>query len=366
MSYIAPSAKPLKHLSRLLDWESQAYDLLIGGNPPPVTIEWDLSNRCVLGCQDCHFAYTHTRGPWSSKPRLLPMAQDKGGDLADIALVKRALQEASLAGVQAVVWTGGGEPTTHPEWREALKTARAWALKQGMYTYGGLLDKAGAIELADACEWVVVSLDAWTANIYAAEKGVPEKQFEAACRGILYLTETQRTIVGVSFLLHEANWRRTESMLKLSRSLGATYTTFRPTIRTSPTAPGTIIGDRQWALRFADSGFFEYHANDKSVEADRRRFVEYANWDGHPYPACYGIRLNTTITPDGRVWLCPNRREMPESCLGDLRVESFADIWKRHPGKVTDYTHCRAMCRLHPVNQTLDAVYRDQPHAEFI
>jgi len=74
--------------------------------------------------------------------------------------------------------------------------------------------------------------------------------------------------------------------------------------------------------------------------------------------------LNTTITPDGRVWLCPQRRGV--SALGDLRRESFTDIWARHPRTFTVDAGCRAMCRLHPVNETLAALRTPRAHEAFV
>ena len=80
MSYIDPRVKVLAHCDRLGEWQA-------GLKPAPVTVEWYLSNRCVLGCQDCHFAHTHSRGPWVARSRALPMAFAGTGDLADVALV---------------------------------------------------------------------------------------------------------------------------------------------------------------------------------------------------------------------------------------------------------------------------------------
>jgi MoaA/NifB/PqqE/SkfB family radical SAM enzyme len=356
MTYIDPRGKALSHLSRLSAWKE-------GAKPAPVTLEWDLSNRCYLGCQSCHFSYTHTRGPWVSQPRHLPMAQEHGGDLADFYLVSRALGEASRAGVKAVVWTGGGEPTTHPRWLDVVAQAQSCGLQQGMYTAGGLLTRESGRRLADTAEWVVVSLDAADANTYAAEKRVRPDMFDRACDGVSFLVG-HKAAVGVSFLLHAENWHRVPEMLTLARSLGATYTTFRPTVQTSPYQQGVVTGDRTWidvAMPLLVSA-----AQEPDVECDPQRFAEYRDWTRHPYSVCHGVKLNTTITPDGRMWLCPNRREFAGSCLGDLRTETFSEIWARHPGQVTDFTDCRAMCRLNPVNVSLSAVFAERKHEAFV
>jgi MoaA/NifB/PqqE/SkfB family radical SAM enzyme len=364
VTYINPRGKPLAHLDRLAAWQA-------GKLAPPVTLEWDLSNRCSLGCAACHFAHTHTRGPWSKRDRLLPMMHSPGGDLADTALVRRALEGARDFGVRAVVWTGGGEPTLHPSWQEIVAYAHACGLQQGMYTLGGHLTLESASVLAALAQWVVVSLDADTAGVYAAEKGVNEARFDAACTGIGLLAAGQAK-VGVSFLLHATNWPRVHDMLALTRKLGADYATFRPTVTTYADRPAIPYGDRSWVD--AALPLLRRMATEPDVEVDPLRFEQWRDWlPGGPLSrsyadvGCHGIKLNATITPDLRVWVCPNRREFNDgSCLGNLSTEEWPTIWARHPGVWTDFTNCRALCRLHPVNETLGEVYRPREHEAFI
>jgi MoaA/NifB/PqqE/SkfB family radical SAM enzyme len=357
MTYIDPHGKVFSHLPRLAAWQS-------GEKPAPVTVEWDLSNRCVLGCQDCHFAHTHVKGPWKSKPRTLPMAFDSTGDLADLDLVLRSQQEMRDAGVQGVIYSGGGEPTTHPHWQLFVEHGAVVGLKQGMYTLGGLLQQSSAKVLAESMEWVVVSLDAPDESTYAAEKGVAPDRFYAACHGVKWLAEAGQCVVGVSFLLHAENWWRTEEMVTLSRSLGATYTTFRPAIHTSPASPSVCSVDRDWITSAMPT--LRQLSAEADVEIDPTRFAEYRDWPGHGYTQCHGPKLNTTITPDGRVWICPQRRGIAGSCIGDLRTESFSDIWARHPGHYTVDEGCRVMCRLHAVNQSLAPIFQPRQHEAFI
>lgn len=356
MNYIDSRSKVFGHLDRLSAWQE-------GGKPAPVTIEWDLSNRCALGCMDCHFAHTHTRGPWVAKSRVLPMAYDSGGDLADTALVFRALGELKEAGVQAVVWSGGGEPTTHPDWVAVIERAAQLGLKQGMYTFGGLLSREAAVTLGERATWVVVSLDAANAADYATEKHVSPTRFNAAIDGIQRLALTP-AVVGVSFLLHHDNWRKAHDMLALAREAGATYATFRPAIRTSPKTPQICHDDRAWITEALS--LLQRLSTHADVELDVDRFIEYRDWKTRGYSTCYGVRLTANITPDGRVWLCPQRRGVPDSLIGDLRVASFREVWDQHPGKREDLSHCRVMCRLHLMNQTLNQVYAERPHGAFL
>lgn len=357
--YIDPRNKVFAHLDRVIAWQR-------GEQPGPVSVEWDLSNRCTLGCQDCHFAHTHVKGPWASRNRLLPMAYDSTGDLADLAVVGRGLAQMAAADVKAVVWSGGGEPTTHPHWTEAIAMAATVGLEQGMYTLGGLLTPSSAAVLARHASWVVVSLDACDAETYARDKGVPAVRFRHALDGITALIG-HKAVVGVSYLLHAENWRQVEPMLALARSLGASYTTFRPAIRTRPDQPSVCDDDRGWISEALNPDWLtvlQRVAQEPDVEIDLARFAAYRDWSGHGYTACEGPTLNTTITPDGRVWICPQRRGV--SALGDLRKDSFAAIWARHPGRFPVDRDCRVMCRLHPVNEQLAAIRAPRVHEAFV
>lgn len=355
--YINSREKALGHLDRLAGWQE-------GKHPAPVTIEWDLSNRCPLGCFMCHFAHTHSRGPWVSKPRILPMAFDAGGDLADTELVKEGIKQLRLAGVQSVVWSGGGEPTTHPDWIEIAEYAQRWGLKQGMYTLGGLLTEETAKRFANVAEWVVVSLDACDKKTYAQDKSVPEARFFNATEGISLLAKHQKAVVGVSFLLHSGNWTRAGEMAAFAKDLGATYSTFRPAIQTSPATPSVCTDDRSWITEAEQ--LLEFVSQEDGVELDVSRFLAYRDWSTRSYDVCHGIKMSAVITPDGRVWVCTQRRGMQDSSIGDLRKESFSELWNRHTGEWTDFKDCRVMCRLHMMNETLAAVFQPRQHGDFL
>lgn len=359
MSFIAPRQKALRHIDRLVGWQR-------GETPAPVTVEWDVTNVCSLGCRACHFAHTHESGPWAFQaPR--PDAYSSTGRFADGTLVGRTIPQLAAAGVKAIVWSGGGEPTLHPVFHGFITGAAAVGLEQGMYTLGGHLTPDLAHTVAQVMRWVVISLDAPDADTYAAEKRVVPARFEAACEGIRLLTHAAPhtgLAVGVSFLLHEGNWRWMVDMRRLAVSLGATYTVFRPAVHTSPRQPAVCTDNRQWIAE-ADS-LLRAMAAEPDVEIDIERFHEYRRWSGHGYAQCHGPALNTTITPDGRVWVCPQRRGIAGSELGDLRRESFADLWSRHSGHWTVDAQCRAMCRLHAVNQSLAPVFAVRPHEAFV
>lgn len=357
MKYIDPHNKLLAHPDLLAAWKR-------GEKPAPLTVEWDLSNRCDLKCNGCHFAYTHTRGPWAHHADK-PYGAIPGGDLADTQLVRQGLYDMARAGVKSIIWSGGGEPTLHPDFDLIVDTAFALGFEQGIYTHGGHITPERATLMGHKMTWAVISLDAATEEEYAKYKGVGVTKFHDACNGIYNLSQAGGCVVGVSFLLSKDNWQQAWAMLDLARSFGASYTTFRPLVSYAmddPAAPDKSAGWITDALPL-----LETLSRLPDVECLPERFIEYRDWKRErPYQTCYGIRFNTTITPNGKVWVCPNRREFPGSAVGDLNTQSFSEIWAAHPGEWLDFEKCRIFCRLHMVNETAWEIFRPRQHVNFI
>lgn len=353
--FINPSLKLFQHMDKL-------HAIQRGGRPAPVNVEIDLSNRCSLGCSWCHFAYTHTRGPLAGK-RDKPQGAVAGGDLMDTDLAFAILEQLHENGVKSLTWTGGGEPTLHPDFDRIVRYAGALHLEQGMYTHGGHIDNTRAVRLKNVFTWVFVSLDECTAESYKASKGVD--RFQQATDGIRRLVQAEgKATIGVGFLLHRHNYNKVRDMVALGHELGVDYVQFRPTVHFEQENPDALCEDTTW-VNWA-IGHLNAYAGDPFVIADIERFKMYRSWKGHDYPTCYWSALQTVITPNGKVWRCTNKREHPDALLGDLSKETFAAMWARSGGACAVDGACRILCRGEIANRTLDKVMRPMPHAEFI
>lgn len=351
MSYIDPTGKLIHHLDRIAAIKA-------GGQPAPVNVEIDLTNRCNLGCEGCHFAYTHTRGPLAKRPKpggLLDM-----GDVMDGKLARSILAQLAAAGVRSVSWTGGGEPTLHPDF---VGIIRDCPLPQGIYTNGTLIDTQRAAVMKQRMEWVYVSLDRHTRAAYQEYKKTDA--FIAAMRGITNLVEAEgRATIGVGFLIGERNYRDVFEIVQFAQMLGVHYVQFRPEIHYNAAHPQ----ERPAGLEWIDKAIERLRVVEDvpGVVVDISRFEMYRDWQAHPYPLCHWAQIQAVITPNGRVWTCVNRRGFEGDCLGDLSRETFSDVWARSQAKEVDGL-CRVMCRGHIPNLTLTKAMRQpERHELFI
>jgi GTP 3',8-cyclase len=344
MSYINPRSKLFQHLDRI-------HAIQAGAIAPPVNVEIDLSNRCSLGCEWCHFAYTHTRGPLAGRGK--PEQVVPGGDLMDTDLARSIIDQLADDRVRSITWTGGGEPTLHPSFNHLIEVASG-RIHQGLYTNGAHLNPERAALLKSALTWVYVSLDAADRESYRRDKRTDA--FERVCEGIRLLAGAEgKATVGVGFLLTSTNWIDLWRMIELGKSCGADYVQFRPTI-----TPGE---DTSWMDECLPS--LRYITDEPGVEVDLERFEMYQYWKGHKYSTCYWSALQTVITPNGKVWTCVNKREYAGAELGDLSRESFHSIWSRR--KIADVNDaCRVMCRGHIPNLALNEMLVEQDHGSFV
>ncbi len=356
MSYIAPRQKLFWHIDKLQEIRDT------GTTSAPVNVEIDPSNRCSHGCSWCHFAYTHTRGPLAGKAEK-PAGHIDGGDLMSLEMGTSILAQLAEMGVQSVTWTGGGEATLNPHFGQLVKIARVYGLQQGLYTHGGHIDIERAELLKERMTFVYVSLDECTPEAFQKSKGV--NRFDKVIEGIkLLVAAPGKATIGVGFLLHVGNVDEVDNMVALGKSLGVDYIQFRPIINYDQSCPGQLVEDTQWVNHAIND--LRKHAGDPFVQSDTWRFEMYRDWNGHGYSTCNWSAIQTVITPNGKVWRCVNKREHPDALLGDLTVESFAEIWKRAGGVCQVDDKCRLLCRGHISNLTLDSIMTEPAHKAFI
>lgn len=323
--FINPNAKLLQHLDVLAEIKA-------GNKPAPVNVEIDLSNRCNLQCAGCHMTQTHDNA------------------LMDTKLILDVLGQLKQAGVKSVTWSGGGEPTLHPD---IVKIIEACELDQGIYTNGTNLSIELIKTLKRKMKWVYISLDRNTREGFMEYKGADKFQRVITAAQLLVEAEGDATI-GIGFLLDATNYKNVPDMIGLAlHKIGADYVQFRPLV-----TPGT---DRSWVTQALEV------IGDKGgkVIVDRDRFLRYQNWNSHGYSDCYWAQIQTVITPDGNVWACCNRRSLDGSSIGNLNEDPFELIWERsHAWKVDG--DCRLMCRGHIPNLALNEIYKPQAHGNFI
>ncbi|MFC1710911.1 radical SAM protein [Nanoarchaeota archaeon] len=301
---------------------------------------WNLTNECNLNCSYCYQDAGKCKG--------YELSLDKKLSLVD---------EFSEAGVWAMSF-GGGEPLLRK--RELYNIAK-YASNKGISSYvmtnGTLLDKGTVRELKEnGVERVSISLDTAKKEIhdyYSGKKGSWKKALE----GILNSKEGNLNIK-ISATITQRNFSELENYFQLGKYLGVDEIDFTAVL---PMGRGRNIADEclnpeqmKSALRLAakyslngsnvvmsTNPEFVPYLRDCLEEKEKSKPPNYSNLDcGIGCMAGVGW---CAIQPDGLVTPCVL---MPDLVVGDVKKESFSEIWTNSPlfNKLRDRDNLKGNC----------------------
>lgn len=343
------SDKILKHLDRVKAW-------LNGENPFPITVELDVTNVCNHRCPECVGRYF----------------QDKSYDALPLKLARDILKQLARAQVRGLIFTGGGDPLCYPHLRELVTLARKLGLDIGFITNGSLITDDIAKTLLRNCTWIRVSLDAASKELFEKIHGVDGYAFDKVIENIKLLTRLKlrlrsKTTVGVGYLTSDFTRGDMYRMTLLSKKLGVDYLQFRPLqIHLNGKFAYCridIAQEIEKCLKYSDKKF--------KVLCSRHKYEMMRDKDyGRNYKKCYGHQFATVIGADAKVYICCHMRGNAKYCIGDLRKNTFLEIWNSGPRRKVaeniDFRDCIPLCRDNTFNQILWNIKQPREHVNFL
>jgi len=215
----------------------------------PVTVELWPSLSCNARCPTCPYRLSDARAEADRAENLF---------LWPISEAERILVELAQAGVNSVIFTGGGEPLLHPEISRMIRCAKKAGLRWALFTNGHNLDRALAAELlALEPDFFRVSLDAGDPEEYGAVYGARPEQFFRVVTNVIGAATTAAKMrfrgFGLSYTLDptasDADLHRIAQMLvriDIESGGGLGFAAFRPRIihyrGTDPLFPQPFAG----------------------------------------------------------------------------------------------------------------------------
>ena len=279
-----------------------------GGLSAPITVTWEVTNRCNLRCLHCLS---------DSSPEA-----DIRGEL-NLDEAKAVAGQLAAAGVFQVHF-GGGEPFVYPGFFELLHHCRA----QGMgciciSTNGSLLDerRIGKLEKLGGV-YLQLSLDGGTESSCDSIRGAGTFRKVISALERLRASSIVRTI---NFVYCRSNAHELDDALQVARKFGATL---RVT-RLKPSGRGAAIYE---TMRPAQDQLFRLHewlgAHPDVLTGDT--FFHLNPLGSTPlkgFQFCGAAKLTCLITPGGDVYPCAFT-QTENFRAGNLRRESFLAIWR--------------------------------------
>lgn len=339
-------AKPVYWLDRL--------STLRGGvNPPPVHVKIVLSDLCNQDCGFC--AYRMSSG---LSNELFPQGGRKNPNrMIPVEKAEEIIDDCAELGVKAIQFTGGGEPTMHPDHLALFARAQAHGISTALVTNGVNVDPTNPA--VQAMKWIRVSVDAGSPDTYSKTRRVAARHWDTVWANIEALAKNCSGTVSVGFVVTPDNWNELSLAAGFAKDAGAAN------IRVGAVFSAEGVGHYGTNLFFirAEIAAAKEKYSGFIVDLFDRRIDDLKA--GSPTEKLCGYQyLTTYIGGDLGVYRCCNTAYTRAGKVADLHDVRFAHLFGR-PVDSFDARSCR-YCQFRGQNEVIAATQTMPTHAEFV
>ena len=345
---IYSSLKPAWHVEKIKD-------LREGKQIVPSQVQLIISDLCN---QDCTFCSYRSESGFSSEDFAEGINHNPNRKIPTEKVLE-ILDDCAAMGVKAIQFTGGGEPTVHPDHIRIFEHAQNIGLQTALVTNG---IKIKPHKVFERMEWVRVSLDAGTLETYNRIR--KSNLFQKALDSIKYLSSLNPT-VGVGFVVTTENYNEIYQAALIAKNLGADYIRLSAVFSTAGIVPYEPI-----------YGIIREHINKAhTLENDTFSIVDLFGdriedlRQGRPdYSFCGYQQFNVYIGGNLKVYRCCTTSYTHHGEVGDLSHQRFSEWFKdREPlYKSFDARSCHH-CQFRDKNKIINFMLQKQPaHVDFV
>ena len=371
-----PQHKILCHLNKV----EQYFDKK---NPSPITIEIDPSNTCNHSCPFCISGHLHLK-------------KYKGTEYFNRTILNKntfhdLIKDLVKLNIEAINWTGGGEPTQNPYLGEAIKFIKKnSSIEMGMFSNGTLLEKMNLMDIAvDCLKWIRISIDAGTALSYDKLRVTNKSNnFDTVIKNIKKIVDLKNKkksniTIGVGFVVTEDNYDEILDFANIFKEIGVDYCQYKPEIiQIERQQKNSDLGRVQISSDFWIKKVINLLDQAKKTLGKKFECNDYKIDDliidvkkyGRNYKECIGSQFQPCVGADGNVYVCTNHRGHKKYSYGNVNEKKFSDIWndlkKRQSvmeiiNKKEKFSNCTHLCKPHESNKILWKIKENQKNKKY-
>ncbi len=279
---------------KILIFSDRLQEIAVGGLPYPLIWHIYPTNHCPLDCDFCIMA--EERENKVSLPR---------------EILLKAIRDAAEH-AKTIHFSGGGEPTAHPDLLEAIELAKRSGLKVALSTNGVSLTQ----KIFDLVDFPRVSLNAATKEVFRSNTGTD--LWDKIIENIKDLKGNKGKL-GLGFVLTPENQRDLYGFCKLANDLGISWVHIRPAFLKKRNEEVRALMPE--STRIIDGAKEDFP--DLVIHFKTDKFDGY--WTPRRYDKCRATPLLAVLKANGKFCVCQDRVDLE---YGDYRKQSFEEIWR--------------------------------------
>lgn len=273
--------------------------------------------------------------------------------------------------VQAVTFSGGGEPFCYPHLLAAVEKLIEKKISFASLTNGALLQGPVAELFAQHGTWIRISIDGWDDASYAAYRRVGDGEFSKVMRNIEQFKRfSGKCFLGVSLIVDQKNAPHVYEFIGRLKAIGVESVKVSACIVSNSGRenneyhkPVFTLVKEQVAKAMRDYGATNFEISDAYHELDDKFRKEYA-W-------CPYLQILPVIGADLNIYPCQDKAyNLEEGLIGSIRSQRFKDFWlkdKEKFFKINPSVHCNHHCVANAKNKLiLEYLEADREHLGFV
>jgi len=350
---------------KILHHTDRINQVIKGEQVVPVMIFLNLSDLCNHDCSFCSFRMSGY--PNNQKFATGTMAKFGTNNPNRMITTDKALEiikDISLLGCKSIVFTGGGEPTVHPDHHKLFEHALDNGLECGLVTNGHLLNEK-TIKTLNRFKWIRVSIESSDPKVYSSIHRVNEAAFDKIVNNISLLVQ-HKSNVGMNYVITEDNCSHDQilNFAQMGLNLGVKHIRFAfcltPKLQSFYSDYDSIVE----SISIARS---KYQSDNYTVYDN---FVTRKDNVSHQpnYSHCYMQEFTPNIGADLNVYRCCTLSYNDRGLMGSISNMRFYDFWnsklKEESVSAFDPTGCK-ICPVNSKNLLLNKI-RDTDDINFL
>jgi len=286
----------------------------------PLVVRFGVSRNCNYNCVVC---WDHS--PYKKKART-PEWKSKR---LDSKLVLRTIKEIAGLECRTILFSGSGEPFTHPDLMEFIEKAKKYKITVRVPTNLSLVDNINQLAKYMQGEYDVISVNLMAATAKTFVQMHPNQNvegFSALIKNIKLLT-TRGVNVRYIFIINRLNYQEIEKANILNKKLGT-----KLFLEMMNHTPGDGLDNLACSLKIKNNIFLKVKSLIKDPGFKRNSnaaaFIEqirYSNIGQKEVKNCIIGFFFSNIDELGNVYFCCTKKA--NFLLGNIKKQSFEEIW---------------------------------------
>jgi|TARA_B100000929_G_scaffold194691_1_gene154383 MoaA/NifB/PqqE/SkfB family radical SAM enzyme len=325
---------------------------------PPVHVRIKPTNVCAHRCHYCAYRADN----------LQLGTQMDARDQIPVIKMFQILEDLDEMGVQALTFSGGGDPFYYKPLLPVLKWLAGSPIRFASLTNGAKLEGELAEMFSSHGTWLRVSIDGWDDESYACYRGVRVGAFTRLMNNLAAFARLGgRCHLGVSLIVNRLNVTHIGDLIERLHDIGVESIKVSPCVISNSGRENNTYHAPLFDLVREEVDRLSTQLGKDSIEI----FNAFHRFDDNfdkTYDWCPYQQILTVIGADLNVYTCQDKAYTDHGRLGSIREKRFKELWFESKAKffrVRPGLHCCHHCVANQKNLALIEYLGNEPEHQY-